>query len=82
MTNLPTAHAALGASGAHRWMICAGSTPSTTSSEHAREGTAAHEVGSECLSRQINALEMLEAVGFVEAEGEEIEITEDRKSVV
>lgn len=55
MTELPVAHtgrahSVLGASASHRWMGCPGSValeatvPSSGSSEHAQEGTTAHEM--------------------------------------
>ena len=53
---MPTAHAKLGASGAHRWMQCPGSLVleegmPDTESDASREGTAAHAVGEACLLR-------------------------------
>lgn len=48
-------HAKLGASGAHRWLECAGSIsleehfPEERTSPHAAHGTAAHELGEKCL---------------------------------
>lgn len=58
------AHAALGASAAHRWMNCPGSIrlsagiPST-SSIYADEGTAAHELCEKCLLQEANAEDFL-----------------------
>lgn len=50
-----TAHSKFSASAAHRWMECPGSMPlsrdlANTSSPHAREGTAAHEVAERLLT--------------------------------
>lgn len=54
------AHARLSPSGAHRWMVCAASPAlefgfPDTSSKHADEGTAAHELASMCLLANKNA---------------------------
>lgn len=53
-------HARLSASNAERWMTCPGSVPLTEhlpneSSEYADEGTAAHFLAAECLSREVDA---------------------------
>lgn len=55
-----TAHAKLSASGAHRWMVCAGSVRMEedlpdTSSEFAEQGTAAHELAERCLKEDVTA---------------------------
>ena len=47
---MPTSHANLSASGAHRWMVCPGSVKleegfTDTGSPYAKEGTLAHAVG-------------------------------------
>lgn len=55
-----TAHAKLSASGAHRWLVCAGSVsmeegfPDTTS-KFAEHGTAAHELAERCLKEDVTA---------------------------
>ncbi len=89
MTNLPTAHANLGASGSHRWIPCPGSVALSEglpdeSSDAAREGTAAHELASECLDRFpiANALDSAPLFGFIEVEGEEIEATQEMAEAV
>jgi hypothetical protein len=51
----PTTHARLGASKSHRWMACAGTIRMSegieeTTSEYAKEGTAAHELAEQFLS--------------------------------
>lgn len=53
----PAQHAALGASSAHRWMLCPGSVRmeaplASTTSVHAEEGTAAHTLAELCLREQ------------------------------
>ena len=57
-----TAHAALGASNAHRWLICAGSVKAerglpNTSSSFAIEGTTAHDLGELVLTTNDSVLD-------------------------
>lgn len=60
-----TAHAALGASNAHRWLHCPGSvnaesTLPDTSSVFAQEGTAAHDLAESALTTSDAALDLFE----------------------
>ncbi len=63
--NQPT-HSPLGASGAERWMNCAGSValimalklPESDESSFAKEGTSAHEAAAWCLQNQADAWEI------------------------
>lgn len=60
----PTTHSRIGASGAHRWMACPGSVRLSAAiedetSEHAREGTAAHDVAARCLQQDIEAWQFI-----------------------
>lgn len=73
-----TAHSSLGASSSHRWMNCPGSNAfveklqeegkvqKDESSDHAREGTAAHELCEICLDMDKDAWEFIgdEVEGF------------------
>lgn len=60
------AHSSKGASGAERWMNCAGSSaliaaydmPQTDEPSYRREGTAMHEAAADCLARDIDAWEI------------------------
>lgn len=75
---MPTAHAKLGASSAHRWMQCPGSLVleegmPDTESDAAREGTAAHAVAEACL---LNGHEPFEYIGEP-APTDEVEWTVD-----
>lgn len=92
-TILPTTHAALGASSSHRWMECAGSVRLSegipdSSSPYAREGTAAHELAAECLTRGGNAADRVgDTITVTEQEdGEDveypIEVTEEMATAV
>jgi hypothetical protein len=61
-------HSPLGASGAYRWMICAGSVALSAGvddpeSEYATEGTMAHEAGSLCLTSHLDAWELITRPG-------------------
>ncbi len=53
----PTTHSPLGASSAYRWLMCPGSVAlcediPSKSSKYAIEGTAAHQLGEECLIKK------------------------------
>ncbi len=79
---VPTEHAKLSASSAHRWMACAGSVAlsvglQNASSIYAAEGTAAHYIAAECQikSNPARGSKYLGQMALVE--GHEIEITED-----
>lgn len=73
-------HAAFGASGAHRWLVCAASAtlqdgmPDTTN-EHAAEGTCAHELGEMALRSGKNCDTYLGMT--LHADGFEFEVDED-----
>ena len=73
-------HARLSPSGAHRWMACAGSLvledglPDSTSI-HAAEGTAAHELGAMCLTEGKDANAYLGRV--LKADGYEFTVDEN-----
>lgn len=63
----PITHAVLSASGAHRWMACAGSIAAEadlpdSSSEYADEGTAAHELAAWALTTGKDARERMGVV--------------------
>lgn len=69
----PTGHSPLGASGAYRWMICAGSVGlsqghSDPESDYAAEGTAAHALAAQCLEEGEDAWEYLGARYIAETE--------------
>jgi hypothetical protein len=83
---VPTVHATLGASSAHRWMNCAGSVrlsadiPRQPSSPHAKEGTAAHELAAETLLEGGYCADRIGNVYVVE--GEEFPVTEEMAEAV
>lgn len=62
-----TAHSALGASSAERWMNCPGSTalieafqlPETDEPEYRKQGVAGHAAAADCLARDIDAWEIV-----------------------
>jgi hypothetical protein len=62
---MPTIHAKLSASGAHRWLACPGSIEAESSikdrtSSFAEEGTCAHELGEICLrDRHVEPIDFL-----------------------
>lgn len=68
-------HALLSPSGADGWMNCAGWRSSNTSSQYAREGTAAHELGEMCLTNGTDAVAYLGRV--ITAEGEPFVVDEE-----
>lgn len=73
-------HAALGASSSSRWMNCPGSINQSEgkpnySSEHARLGTAAHDIADRCLTKGVDADTFLFTVQ--EVEGDYIVIDEE-----
>lgn len=77
---MTTAHASFGASGAHRWLVCAASVPLSvgmpdTTNEHAAEGTAAHELGEMALRSGKDCDTYLGMVLHVE--GFEFEVDDD-----
>ena len=67
-----TAHAELGASGAHRWMLCPAaprlSRGRSSESEHAEEGTLAHEVATAVLVEDLDSIAKFEADERVDRE--------------
>ena len=74
------AHARLGGSGAHRWLVCTASPGACagiprTSSEYAAEGTAAHEIAAKCLLEDLVASHFIGKT--VEVEDYEIEVDEE-----
>lgn len=78
------AHAVLGASSSSRWLACPGSIRLSadmpnTSSAYAREGSCAHEVASECLIHNQDAISWL---GKKVEKYPEIEVTEDMCNAV
>ena len=92
-TILPTVHATLGASSSHRWKECPGSVRLSEgiedkSSPYAREGTAAHELAAECLTRGGQAADRIgDIITVTEKEGDErveyeIEVTEEMATAV
>lgn len=83
----PTTHASLGASSAHRWMACPGAPrleqqipEDRTSSIHAIEGTAAHELAERCLAFGVNTIDCIGDV--ITVEGENIVVTEEMAAAV
>lgn len=73
------AHASLGASKAHRWMVCPGSLKleepfPNTSSEYADEGTAAHELMEWCLTTGQDAIAYAGRIITVERSGRKFEV--------
>lgn len=86
MEELLPAHTRLSASGAERWMNCAGSqtlaerlqiTEEEYGSIYAEEGTAAHELGEKCLKTGTEAWEYLEEFVHIDHE-----VTEDMSNAV
>ncbi len=81
-TNLPEkAHAELGASVAHRWMVCHGSVQLSRGrpnfeSAHSRAGTCAHHVAYKCLTEKVKAKV------YLGSEFEGIEVDEDMVEAV
>jgi hypothetical protein len=79
------AHSSLGASSAHRWLSCPGSIrlskgmPSI-SSEYAKEGTAAHELGETCIRSGTDAIAHLGAQ--ITVQGTIFEVTEEMAAAV
>lgn len=74
-------HARLAPSSAHRWLVCQGSVALAenipeTSSEFAREGTAAHHLAEMCLTGQRNTKEFL-GLDIVVEGGDPIKVTDD-----
>jgi hypothetical protein len=83
MTALP-AHSKLGASSMHRWSECPGSVRlsaglESTSSFYAAEGSAAHEIGADCLDHGTDAAQ---TTGFWQHDGHKGEITDDMVEAV
>lgn len=81
----PGGHSKIGASSAKRWWTCPGSVRlaaavPNTSSPAAREGTAAHQIGEECLLSGEAAETRIGEV--VEVEGEGIVVTEEMAAAV
>lgn len=79
------AHAKLSASGSSKWMNCPGSITlennlSNVSSEFAAEGTAAHEVATECLINKVPARNYLGEK--INVEGYEFEVTHEMVGAV
>lgn len=78
-------HARLGASGAHRWMVCPGSVRleadlPDTRSPYADEGTAAHAVAEICLLADEPAASCVGKV--IDVEGNPIPVTEEMAEAV
>lgn len=70
----PTGHSPLGASGAYRWMACAGSVGlsqghADPESDYAAEGTAAHEIAAYCLTTGGDAWECIGNVVLCDPDG-------------
>lgn len=86
-----TEHAALGASGAHRWMKCPGSirlseeAPDQETSKYAVEGSAAHELAELCLTKGTNPESYVGSnftIPVDDGEYEVVEVTEGMASAV
>lgn len=76
------AHASLGASKAHRWLVCHGSLKleaafPDTSSSYADEGTAAHELMEWCLTSGQDAASYAGRIITVEKSGRKFEVDEE-----
>ncbi len=77
-------HSTLSPSAAHRWVKCPGSValeakaPKPRPSEHAAEGTVAHDLAEKYASGKLDSLELMGKVGeIVKQDGYEIEITDE-----
>lgn len=84
MAPKPT-HSILGASGASRWLSCPGSVRLSKgmpniSSDYAKEGVAAHELGEMCLRTKKNAADHLGSV--ITVQGSAYEVTEEMAEAV
>lgn len=79
----PGLHSEWGASGAHRWTVCAGSIALSRGlpdipSYYATEGSVAHAIAEQCLTHDsLNAADFIGAKIKLQGPHEEIEVTED-----
>ena len=81
-----TAHSILGASSAHRWLVCsaapgAEATMPASTSEYAEEGTAAHTLASVCLLSGTDAIGALDTT-ITNEHGSKFEVTEEMVEAV